>query len=72
MEKKVIDYACFLTAEQCARRYNVSKRHFLNLIEKGLAPESTRLGGSVRWPLARLAEWEKNDCHPVKKELDRE
>ena len=48
----------YLTVDQCAARYNVSKRHFLTLVKRGDLPQPIKLGGVNRWPTRLLEEFE--------------
>lgn len=46
-----------LTTEQAAEMLGVSKDHLWKLAREGTAPvEPLRLGASLRWPTARLAD----------------
>ena len=46
-----------LTAREAAAMLGVSERHFRALDASGRVPTPVRLGRSVRWSRAELAEW---------------
>ena len=48
----------FLTSEQCAARYNISERHFVRLVERGVMPKPLKLGRTSRWSIRSLEEFE--------------
>ncbi len=52
----------YLDAKECGTRYGFSWRHWLRLVEAEKAPQSTRFGRLVRWPVASLEEWERDGC----------
>jgi len=58
--------AIYLDADGCGGRYDFSRRHWIRLVDSGLAPQPTRFGRLVRWPLKSLIEWEAGDCKPVR------
>jgi len=41
----------FLTAKQCAVRYNISLRQFQNLVKRGDVPQPILIGNSKRWSI---------------------
>lgn len=58
--------AKYLNAEDCGRRYQVSKRTWLRLVDAGKAPSPVRLNRLVRWPISELESWEATGCKPVR------
>jgi len=52
----------YLDADQCAARYGFSSRHWQRLVDLGKAPQPTRFGRLVRWPIPKLEEWELSGC----------
>ena len=46
----------FLTAGECAARYNISERHFKRLVETGRLPKPLKFGRNSRWSLRSLEE----------------
>jgi len=46
-----------LRASEVADFLNISERHWYELAARGLTPEPIRLGRSVRWRRAEIAEW---------------
>jgi predicted DNA-binding transcriptional regulator AlpA len=48
----------FLTIGQCAARYNISVRHFRQLVDLGEMPKPFKLGRVVRWSVKVLEEFE--------------
>ncbi len=55
-----------IDADECAYRTGISKRHWMRLVDRGVAPQPIRLGRLVRWSLATLQEWEAGGCKPVR------
>ena len=55
-----------IDADECAYRKNISKRHWIWLVDRGAAPQPIRLGRLVRWSLAELQEWERGGCRPIR------
>ncbi len=58
--------ARYLDADQCGARYQISKRHFLRLVDSGKAPPPVRFGRSVRWPEYVLEEWDRTGNRPIR------
>ena len=56
----------FFDAKECAARYGISWRTWLRLVDSGRAPQPTRFGRLVRWPLATLENWESNNCSRIR------
>ncbi len=54
--------ASYLSASDCANRYQFSVRHWLRLVDGGKAPRPTRFGRLVRWSVQSLQEWESTGC----------
>jgi len=52
--------ALYLTVDQCAIRYNISKRHFLTLVSRGDMPQPIKFGGINRWSSRVLEEFESD------------
>lgn len=48
----------FLTAAECAVRYNISERHFKRLVAAGQLPKPLKFGRNSRWSVRRLEEFE--------------
>ena len=48
----------YANADECSKRYGLSKRHWLRLVDAGKAPQPTRFGKSVRWSYAALDDWD--------------
>lgn len=61
----------FMTAEQCANRYGFSKRHWLRLVDGGLAPRPKRFQRLVRWAIAELEKWEESGCPAIERRASR-
>ena len=57
----------FLTAEQCAKRYNISERHFRRLVDDGTMPKPMKLGQARRWALRVLEEYESKQVQKLMK-----
>jgi predicted DNA-binding transcriptional regulator AlpA len=55
----------FLTAEQCAKRYNISERHFRRLVDNGTMPKPFKLGRCSRWILRVLEEYESKQVQKL-------
>ncbi|MDR2439724.1 MAG: helix-turn-helix domain-containing protein [Planctomycetaceae bacterium] len=51
----------FLTSEQCAKRYNISERHFRKLVDNGTMPKPVKLGRCSRWIVRVLEEYKSNN-----------
>lgn len=58
--------AAFLTEEQLAQRWNVSRRHVRRLVDAGKCPPPFRLGRCRRFPLAVIEKWEADGCPRVR------
>jgi len=54
----MISETLYLTVDQCATRYSISKRHFLTLVARGDMPQPIKLGSVNRWPIRLLEEFE--------------
>ncbi len=48
----------FLTAAECAARYNISERHFKRLVSRGELPKPLKFGRNARWSVKALEEHE--------------
>jgi len=48
----------YLTVDQCAARYSISKRHFLTLVTRGDMPQPIKIGTCNRWSIRVLEEFE--------------
>jgi len=48
----------YITAEQCALRYNISVRKFQMLVKCGDMPQPIKLGCSQRWSIRVLEKFE--------------
>ena len=48
----------FLTAKQCAVRYNMSLRQFQTLVKRGDVPQPITIGSSKRWSIRALEVFE--------------
>ncbi|MDR1385756.1 MAG: hypothetical protein LBJ67_18180 [Planctomycetaceae bacterium] len=57
----------FLTAEQCAKRYKISERHFRRLVDSGEMPKPIKLGRNTRWPLHVLELYESKMIDKLQK-----
>lgn len=55
-----------LTADDLAKKLNISKSHLWRLRDRGLLPDPIRLGvRSIRWSLKSIEKWLENggiDC----------
>ena len=58
MEKSISSEALYLTAEQCAIRYNISLRQFQTLVQRGDMPQLILFGCSKRWSIRVLEDFE--------------
>ncbi len=65
-ESRAVATATHVDADACASRLGISKRHWLRLVDRGAAPQPTRLGRLVRWKISTLDEWETNGCKPIR------
>ena len=55
--------AVLVDAEQAAALLNISKRHFLTLLDKGeIGPEPHRLGRRVLYSVSELRRWAAAGC----------
>ena len=61
----------YITVDQCAVRYNISKRHFLTLVKRGDLPQPIKFGGVNRWPIRLLEKFESEqiDKHLIAYEM---
>jgi predicted DNA-binding transcriptional regulator AlpA len=57
----------YFDAKECAKRYGMSWRHWLRLVDSGRAPQCTRFGRLVRWSLPSLESWEAAGCPACRK-----
>jgi prophage regulatory protein len=60
-----------LTAAEAAEMAGVAKRSWWRYVSSGKAPAPVRLGGSVRWRKAELAEWIAAGCPRCRKAVER-
>ena len=65
MDNMPTNETLYLTVDQCAARYNISKRHFLRLVKSGEMPQPIKLGKVNRWPIRLLEMFEakQNNKH---------
>ncbi|MDR0337664.1 MAG: helix-turn-helix domain-containing protein [Planctomycetaceae bacterium] len=61
----------FLTAEQCAKRYNISERHFRKLVDNGIMPKPMKLGRCSRWIRRVLEEYESKQAQKLMRPLNK-
>jgi predicted DNA-binding transcriptional regulator AlpA len=61
----------FLTLGQCAARYNISVRHFRQLVDRGEMPKPFKLGRSVRWAVKTLEDFENSTARKNQKQTAR-
>ncbi|MDR0609168.1 MAG: hypothetical protein LBG58_03585 [Planctomycetaceae bacterium] len=61
----------FLTAKECAKRYNISERHFRRLVDYGTMPKPMKLGRCSRWALRVLEIYELKHIQKLMKPLDK-
>ncbi len=50
--------AKYMDVSACATRFGISERTWRRLVEKRKAPQPTRFGWLLRWPIAQIEEWE--------------
>lgn len=55
----------YFTADACAARYGFSPEHWRRLVDAGKAPQPSRFGRLVRWPVATLDQWDASGNPPV-------
>jgi excisionase family DNA binding protein len=60
-----------LTVEQAAAMAGVGKRSWWRFSSSGKAPAPVRIGRSVRWRRAEIAEWIAAGCPRVRREVGR-
>ena len=60
-----------LSAAESAEMAGVAKRSWWRYVSSGKAPAPVRLGGTVRWRRAELAEWIAAGCPRVRKAVER-
>ena len=53
----------YLTAEQCAIRYNISLRQFQILVKRGDVPQPLLIGSSKRWSIRVLEDFESEQIN---------
>ena len=53
----------FLTAKQCAVRYNISLRQFQTLVKRGDVPQPIMIGNSKRWSIRVLDDFESEQIN---------
>ena len=58
MENATNTEPLFLTAKQCAVRYNISLRQFQTLVKRGAVPQPIMIGCSKRWSVRILEDFE--------------
>ena len=58
MENATNTEPLFLTAKQCAVRYNISLRQFQTLVKRGDVPQPITIGCSKRWSIRVLEDFE--------------
>jgi len=63
MEKSTSSESLYLTAEQCAIRYNISLRQFQTLVKRGDVPQPIKLGASKRWSIRVLEDFESEQIN---------
>ena len=63
MEKSTSSESLYLTAEQCAIRYNISPRQFQILVKRGDIPQPIKLGASKRWSIRVLENFESEQIN---------
>ena len=51
-----------IPVEQVAEMLNLSTRTVWRMLAAGRIPEPVRIGGSVRWRLARVRQWVDAGC----------
>jgi excisionase family DNA binding protein len=56
----------FYTGDELAHILKVSKRHLYRLVDRGAAPQPTRLGASVRWHRETVLKWIAAGCPSVR------
>jgi len=63
MDETTNQATLYLTADQCALRYNISRRQFQILVKRGDLPQPIRLGCSQRWSIRVLEEFESEQIN---------
>ena len=63
MEKSTSSELLYLTAEQCALRYNISLRQFQILVKRGDIPQPISIGSSKRWSIRVLEDFESEQIN---------
>ena len=53
----------YLTANQCAVRYNISLRQFQILVKRGDIPQPISIGSSKRWSIRVLENFESEQIN---------
>jgi len=66
-----IDLRELLTAAEAAEMAGVGKRSWWRYSSSGKAPAPVRIGRSVRWRRAELADWIARGCPRLRKGADR-
>ncbi|GHT23166.1 hypothetical protein FACS189419_06740 [Planctomycetales bacterium] len=61
----------FLTIGQCAARYNISVRHFRQLVDLGEMPKPFKLGRVVRWSVKILEEFENTAAKKLQRQTNK-
>ena len=64
--KSALTPAKYLDADDSARRYHISKRSWLRLVDAGKAPQPTRFNRLVRWAVVDLEAWEATGCQATR------
>jgi len=63
MENTTNTESLFLTAKQCAIRYNISLRQFQTLVKRGDVPQPIMIGNSKRWSIRVLDDFESEQIN---------
>ncbi|MCL2347999.1 MAG: hypothetical protein FWC50_07015 [Planctomycetaceae bacterium] len=63
MDEMINPQTLYLTAEQCAIRYNISLRQFQTLVKRGDVPQPIKLGTSQRWSIRVLDDFESEQIN---------
>jgi predicted DNA-binding transcriptional regulator AlpA len=63
MDETINQGTLYLTAEQCAIRYNISLRQFQILVTRGDVPQPIKIGHSKRWSIRVLEDFESEQIN---------
>ena len=63
MDETINQGTLYLTAEQCAIRYNISLRQFQTLVTRGDVPQPISIGNSKRWSIRVLEDFESEQIN---------